>query len=121
MPKTAYRPAFVLFLACAALLGGIGCSSDPNTQAAELRALYKEAQFQSGEICKTKGVDPVKCADLQSRLNSLEPAVEAIEVAAAVATDNPGGAVNFQVLWASAKPKVEAILLEMVLKKYLGT
>ena len=97
----------------------VGCSSDPNGQAAELRALYREAQSQSAAICADKSVDPAKCAELQKRIAALEPYVAAVEVAAA--NTDPSGKINFQVLWNQTRPKVEAALLDIVLRKYLGT
>src|SRR4051812_38776418 len=103
---------FTLFAIMAFTLANFGCASDPNGQAAELRALYKEAQTKADEICADKGVNPDRCAKLQKKIASLEPVVAAVEVGAAVATQDPGKAINFQALWATAKPKVEAALLD---------
>lgn len=97
-----------------------GCVTDPVGQAAELRALYNEAQVQADLMCKDPNVDELKCQDLKGRLAQMSPFVDAIEVAAAAASKDPTKNIDFHALWVQYKPKVQSILIAIVLRRYLG-
>ena len=119
MPKTAYRPALFVLVACAAFLSG-GCTSDPKGQASEIRALYNEAQVQVGELCKDPNTNPAKCADLKAKIAEAAPFIDALEVAASAADKDPTKFLTFQQLWVEYKPKVQSILISIVVRRYLG-
>lgn len=109
-------PALFLF----ACVGG-GCTSSPTGQAAEVRALFNEAQVQVDQLCQDPATNPAKCEELKAKLAQASPFIDALEVAAAGAETNPGEYVNFQTLWVQYKPRVEGILISIVLRRYLGT
>ena len=112
-------PFLIIALTLLPLLG-TGCTTDPVSSAQEIRALYKEAQTQADIACKEKGTSEAKCAELKDKLAQMEPFISALEVAAAAADKDPTKFLNFQTLWVEYKPKVEAALISIVLKRYLG-
>lgn len=126
----------------------LGCSTDPRAQAGEVRAIYKEAQTQlvgakeevsqqQAALAKAK-LDPTvsqdhiaemqaslskfqaKVEDLDGKIVSAGPFIDALEVAAARAETNPGTYINFQALYVEYKPKVEAFVVSLILRRYLG-
>ncbi len=113
---------------------GFGCSSDPVTAAAEVRAVLKETQFQVGEQkddlehkCATGQIAVAECkkekakiADTEAKLAQADTFVSALEVAAANADKDPTKWVNFQALYVEWKPKVEAMAIHILITKYLG-
>lgn len=96
------------------------CVTDPKSSAVELRSLFKEAQFQQEQMCKDPNVPHEKCLELKQKIDEAGPYIDAIEVAAELAANDPSQQLNFQALWATYKPKVESLLIRIVLSRYLG-
>jgi hypothetical protein len=116
-PLTITPGAAVLLLP---LLFCVGCTNDPVSDAAELRAMTKEAQVQIDQLCSQPGVNETKCAELHDKLKQAEPFVDAIEVAAARYQTDPTKFLDFQTLYMEYKPKVRALLISILVHKYLG-
>ncbi len=113
-------PFLASWLCLCVLLPSCGCTSDPKGSAAELRILFTEAQTQVDQAAKDPNVSPEKVADLKAKIAQASPFIDAIEVAADAADKDPTKLSSFQQLWMEYKPKVEAILISIVVRRYLG-
>ena len=103
------------------VLTSLGCTLDPVSAAADLRAIYNEAQVQRGEMCADPNISRDKCEELSEQLNKMGPFVDTLEVLAAASVKDPMKNIDFHALWVEYRPKVQAILIRIVLRRYLGT
>lgn len=111
---------FLVSLLSVLFFAALGCASKPVEAAAEVRALYKEAQTQVDIACRQEKANHERCQEFNKKLAEIGPFIDSLEIAAAVAESDPGQYINFQALWVEYKPKVESLLISIVLRRYLG-